>query len=114
MTTAPDRFAIVEIFGHRRRAGRVREVSCFGVTMLEIELPKQDGTVEIQRYGGSAIFAMRFVSEEEAKKAAEAMWPRAWPQEPQLGSGARDADFDEPAIGDEPDVDDDDEESRLG
>jgi hypothetical protein len=108
--TTEDRFAVVEIFGHRRHAGRVREVSFAGVTMLEIEQPKEDGTTELHRYGGSAIFGMRFVTEEEAKKAAEAMWPRSWtrPQLPAPGLEI-DADFDEdePALGDEPLVEDD-------
>lgn len=33
-------YAIVEILGHRRHVGRVREVERFGVKMIEISIPQ--------------------------------------------------------------------------
>lgn len=37
----PEEYAIVEIFGHRRHAGRIQEVDRFGSKMLRIDVPKQ-------------------------------------------------------------------------
>ncbi|WP_416358183.1 hypothetical protein ACLNGM_09855 [Aureimonas phyllosphaerae] len=66
-------FMVVEIFGHRRHAGRVREEERFGAKMLRIDIPKvervelpsEDGPVPALAtvswtshfYGGAAIFS---------------------------------------------------------
>ena len=58
-TELPD-YAIVEIFGHRRLAGEVREVERYGTKMLRIDVPI-DGDfgkgVNTQYYGGGSIFS---------------------------------------------------------
>jgi hypothetical protein len=58
---APDQYAVVEIFGHRSHAGRVREVEQYGTKMLRIDVPK-DGDFEAgftsHFYGGASIFSM--------------------------------------------------------
>lgn len=54
-------FAIVEVFGHRKHAGRVYEVERFGAKMLRIDIPKDgDFTKGFTTlfYGGSSIFSM--------------------------------------------------------
>lgn len=66
MTNTEFEFAVVEIMGHRRHAGRCREVQRFGTPMLQIDIPK----VEIDEadqpeitgwsshfYGGASIFS---------------------------------------------------------
>lgn len=54
-------WAIVEIFGHRRHAGRIREEERFGAKMLRVEVPL-DGDPEkrwaTHWYGGAAIFSL--------------------------------------------------------
>src|SRR3546814_774845 len=56
-----DRYGIVEIFGHRRHAGRILEVEQFGSKMLRIDVPT-DGDFEkgytSHFYGGAAIFGL--------------------------------------------------------
>jgi len=38
-TAAPDEWAIVEIMGHLRRAGRISEVARFGANLLRVDVP---------------------------------------------------------------------------
>lgn len=53
------RYAIVEVFGHRRLVGRVSEVERYGSKMLRIDIPI-DGDFDkgfvTQFYGGASIF----------------------------------------------------------
>lgn len=57
----PDEFAIVEVFGHRKHAGRILEVERFGTKLLRIDIPK-DGDFALgfttHFYGGPSIFSM--------------------------------------------------------
>ncbi len=59
-TAPPDEYAIVEIFGHRRHAGRILEVERFGTKMLRVDEPTK-GDFEkgytSHFYGGGAIFS---------------------------------------------------------
>lgn len=59
--TAPDEYAMVEIFGHRRHCGRILEVDRFGTKLLRIDVPK-DGKFELgytsHFYGGGSIFSV--------------------------------------------------------
>jgi hypothetical protein len=61
-------WAIVEIMGHRKHAGRVREVEKFGTKMLRIDVPIKGDAVangwETLFYGGLSIFS--FVLTDEA------------------------------------------------
>ncbi|WP_378952226.1 hypothetical protein [Mesorhizobium sp. ANAO-SY3R2] len=70
-------WAIVEIFGHRRHAGRIREEERFGAKMLRIDVPTVAVVTEaepasIKRavegwtthwYGGSSIFSLTLTDE---------------------------------------------------
>jgi hypothetical protein len=56
-----DEFAIVEIFGHRRLAGRVMEVERFGAKLLRIDVPKEGDFAKgftTQFYGGASLFSV--------------------------------------------------------
>jgi hypothetical protein len=72
MTTATPAFkgwAVLELMGHRRRAGMVEEVEIAGGKLLRIDIPTSGGNVT-ELYGCSAIYALRPVSEEIARRAA--------------------------------------------
>jgi len=81
MATPFEGWAIVEIFGHRRLAGFVREVEIFGAKMAQVEVPALPemqlifGTAPalppfVQRLAGAAIFSITEVTEEAALQAA--------------------------------------------
>lgn len=69
--TAPEEWAIVEIMGHRRLAGRIQQVTRFGADMLRIDRPMKDGTFVTEFYGGSSIYAVRPCTEAIAHGAEE-------------------------------------------
>lgn len=58
---ATEEYAIVEVFGHRKHAGRIYEVERFGTKLLRIDIPK-DGDFALgfstHFYGGPSIFSM--------------------------------------------------------
>ena len=62
-------WAIVELMGHRRRAGVVREVEQFGTRLLRIDSPAGEDLVT-EFYGGGAIYALRPCTEEVARALA--------------------------------------------
>jgi hypothetical protein len=87
-------WAIVEIFGHRRHAGRAREETRFGAAMLRIDVPKvapprtlfdvADGTPpepeiawETHWYGGSSIFSFTLTDQATVMQIARRTDPAA-------------------------------------
>lgn len=64
-------WAIVELMGHRQRAGLCQEVEQFGAKMLRIDIPAPDDATVTEFYGGSSIYALRPASEEVARACAE-------------------------------------------
>lgn len=67
MKKESERWAIIDLFGHTRLAGRVSEVQQFGTSMCRIEVPEVDGRPGFTRdVGGAAIFGMTDVSEDLA------------------------------------------------
>lgn len=71
---APARWAIVEIMGHHRTAGRIEEVQQFGASMLRVDRPHEDGTFTTEFYGGTAIYALRPCAEDIARRTAAQMY----------------------------------------
>ena len=71
---APDdngwEWAIVEIFGHRRHAGRCREEEKFGAKMLRVDVPAKGDPIangwETHWYGGASIFSYTLTDEASA------------------------------------------------
>jgi hypothetical protein len=112
-TTAPPPagyagWAIVELMGHRQRAGLVREAEMFGTKLLRIDIPLippkpeppqsdqppepplAELPVATEFYGGASIYALRPVTEAVARAAVLRIGdPR--PAAP-LGYRSRDAD----------------------
>lgn len=70
-------WAILELMGHRRLGGYVREISMFGAAMCRIDVPKADGdgTVATQYYGGSSIYCCTPTTEETARAVAKGAQP---------------------------------------
>lgn len=92
-------WAVVDFLGHQRLAGRVSEVTVFGATMMQIEIPLEGGDFEVRLRGGSTIYQLRPCSEGDARKCAEALRPRPWTTAPQLVAG----EVEDAEIDDEPD-----------
>jgi len=71
LSPAVETFAIVEIYGHRRHAGRVSEVLLAGREMLRIEVPQGGdwSAIETFEYGGGAIFSIRRCTRAQAEEA---------------------------------------------
>ena len=70
-----DEWAVVEIFGRIRVAGRVSEADRYGVKLLRVDIPRPDGGFGTQLYGGTAIFRLTPVSEEIARAVAAQSQP---------------------------------------
>lgn len=64
-------FAIVELMGHRRIGGLVCQAEQFGVAMLRVDIPGEDGeTAATQFYGGASIYALTPCSADAARAVA--------------------------------------------
>lgn len=70
-------WTILELFGHRVLAGRVREVERFGAKFCQIEIPLgvkppegQEEKFFVQRYGGGAVYCETPVTEAVAREKA--------------------------------------------
>lgn len=58
---ATEEYSIVEVFGHRKHAGRIYEVERFGTKLLRIDIPKDGDFAKgfaTHFYGGPSIFSM--------------------------------------------------------
>lgn len=60
-------WAIVELMGHRIRAGEVKEVEMAGAKMLRVDIHCDDDAVLTEYYSPSALYSLRPCSEEIAK-----------------------------------------------
>jgi len=63
---AAETWAIVELMGHVRIAGKVTEEEKFGSKMGRIDIPHGDGFVT-QYFGGNSVYRITFVTEEVAR-----------------------------------------------
>lgn len=61
-------WAILELMGHRRLAGRVRDVELFGVRMCRLDVPSDPPVTQI--YSPSAIYALTPSTEEICRAVA--------------------------------------------
>ena len=66
-------WAIVEIYGFKKVAGKVSEVTAFGGTFMRIDIPGPDGSIVASpHYGDKAIFSFTPVTERIARDFAKA------------------------------------------
>jgi len=74
-------WAVVEVFGHRRHAGRTREEERFGAKLLRIDIPSKGDAAtngwETIYYGGSSIFSFSLSDEETCKRINKPYEPPA-------------------------------------
>lgn len=74
-------WAIVELMGHVRMAGRVTEEERFGTKLGRCDTPCRDGSLKTVYFSGSSIYRLTPVSEEVARAAADYTQPepvRGW------------------------------------
>ena len=68
---------ILELLGHRKLGGMVREVQIAGAGFLRIDVPGRDGqTVATQFYPPSSVYAITPVAEEVARRFAVGNMPQ--------------------------------------
>jgi hypothetical protein len=63
-------WAVIELMGHVRIAGRVSEVDRYGSKVGRIDVPQADGTFITQFFGGSSLYRETAVTEEVARAVA--------------------------------------------
>lgn len=101
-------FAVVEIMGRRTRAGVISDAQLGGQTLLRIEHPtRADHTGEeplTEYYAGTAIFAVRPCSRDEAERVAQWAWPELSRQVPELPSAAEAHIYDDDGYPDDDEV----------
>jgi hypothetical protein len=67
-----DSFAILEIMGHQKYAGRVTEQALGGASFVRVDVPEVDGLPAFSKlFGGGSIFCITPVSEEVAMAVAK-------------------------------------------
>jgi hypothetical protein len=67
-------FAIIELFGHSRIAGKVTEETIGGGAFIRVDVPEINGQKAFTKYlGDKAIYAMTPVDEETARLYAESI-----------------------------------------
>jgi hypothetical protein len=72
-----ENWAILELLGHVRLAGRVTEESHFGVALGRIDIPTAAGDgYTTQYFGGSSIYRLTPTTEEIARSVAAHSQPR--------------------------------------
>lgn len=65
-------WAIIELMGHQRIAGRVSEMTLGSNSMLRVDVPETDQQPEFSRiFNPSALYAINPVTEEFARMTAE-------------------------------------------
>lgn len=67
-----DTWAVVELFGHARIAGKVAEQTIAGGAFLRVDVPEVDGQPAFTKfYGAGAVYSISPCSEEVARLAAK-------------------------------------------
>ncbi len=71
-------WAILELFGHQRIAGKASEATIGGCAFLRIDVPEHAGREAFTKYyGNGAIYSMTPVTEQVARAALERIEPEA-------------------------------------
>lgn len=67
-------WAIVELFGHTKIAGRISEAACYGGVFLRVDVPETEtGPAFTRFYGAPAVFSVTPMAEELVRQAAIAL-----------------------------------------
>ena len=65
-------WAIVELMGHVKIAGRLTEEERFGAKMGRLDIPLSEGDFVTQYFGGGSVYRITAVTEEVARRVAKA------------------------------------------
>jgi hypothetical protein len=108
-----EQWAIVELMGHVKIAGRVTEEERFGAKLGRVDIPNGD-TFVTQYFNGSSLYRLTPTTEEIARSVAKSNQPSPvyrWelPESKQIGAGEPIVEVEYPNDDDE-DEDSDDEE----
>lgn len=72
-----DEWCVLELLGHRRLAGRVREVQLAGAGFLRLDIPETDGHLaQTQFVSPGSVYALHPTTEELARAAAVGFRPQ--------------------------------------
>jgi hypothetical protein len=97
---APGRWAVVELMGHRTRAGFVTEDTLFGIKFVRIAIPWRDpakGERTIEHYRPDSVYGIRWCDEATARAVAGQYEPYEAPAVGQLTSGSDDDELEQEA-----------------
>ena len=75
METQFDEWAILELMGHRRLAGKVTDAVIGGGAFLRIDVPGDDGKFSTQYYSPGSVYCITPTSEEVARAVAKQSQP---------------------------------------
>lgn len=67
----PDVWAVVDILGHKRYAGRLSEVEKFGGKLGRVDVPAADGSFVTHLFGSQSVYGITFVTEQVARDVAK-------------------------------------------
>ena len=68
-------WAFLELMGHRKLAGFVREQNFAGAGLIRIDVPGEDGNVATQFYSPAALYCLTPTTEEMARRFAKNVRP---------------------------------------
>lgn len=68
-------YAILELMGHRKLAGRLSEQEIAGQAFLRIDIPGEGGDVATQFYSAAAVYAITPTTKEIARAVAGSYQP---------------------------------------
>ena len=72
----PETWAIVELMGHVRHAGRLTEEEKFGGKLGRLDIPLADGAFATKYFGAASVYSITVVSEEAARIVAQHTQPQ--------------------------------------
>ncbi len=73
--TVPETWAIVELMGHVKLAGRLTEEEKFGSKLGRLDIPQADGSFMTRYFGGASVYSISVVSEEVARHVSKQTSP---------------------------------------
>lgn len=95
----PDVWAVVELMGHVKLAGRLSEEEKFGAKMGRLDIPQGDGSFVTKFFGGASVYAVTVTTEAVARQVAKTAsspapvhpwdFPKALPEAPDPLSSSR-------------------------
>lgn len=71
-----DQWAVVELFGHQRIAGRITEEQIGGCSFVRVDVPEVGESQPFTKlYGNGAIYAITITDEQTARAAVQYLGP---------------------------------------